>query len=272
VTAGVNGADALGIFEAWLEKLKTVHDRCVEVDRKSSQIFSFWVFGSSQILELWPTLSVSPVVTELGWSPLILSAVEENKSLFYSSNATATFNAQAPIEGLLAVHVRRGDFADQCTGLAKWASTYNGFNTFPEFPDKFTPLPNSGDGVSTPENMALYMKHCLPTLEEIVQRVSDVRASTYGANLKKLYIMTNGHVEWARELKVALAQAGDWEGIGCSRDLSLSWEQKYVSHSVDMAIGQKAEVFIGNGWSSLTSNVAMLRVANNFPPESTRFW
>jgi len=60
-----------------------------------------------------------------------------------------------------------------------------------------------------------------------------------------------GGVEWVETLKDALNCAGHWDGIASSRDLKLNWEQKYVSHSVDMAIGQTAEVFIGNGVSLL---------------------
>ena len=34
-----------------------------------------------------------------------------------------------------------------------------------------------------------------------------------------------------------------------SRDVKLSWEQKYVAQAVDMLIGQRAQVLIGNGVS-----------------------
>jgi len=90
--------------------------------------------------------------------------------------------------------------------------------------------------------------------------------------LKNVYIMTNGQVPWLQELKAALLKAHRWNQVASSRDLKLNWEQKYVAQTVDMMIGERAQVFIGNGWSSLTSNVVMLRMARGVPPETNRFW
>ncbi|KAJ7140126.1 hypothetical protein C8R46DRAFT_1135889 [Mycena filopes] len=41
--------------------------------------------------------------------------------------------------------------------------------------------------------------------------------------------------------------------------------------AVDMRIGEGAEVFVWNGFSSLTSNIVMLRLARGLEPETTRF-
>ena len=61
--------------------------------------------------------------------------------------------------------------------------------------------------------------------------------------------MTNASPTWLDTLKVALSEGGggEWRQIASSRDLKLSWEQKYVAQTVDMMIGQRAQVFIGNG-------------------------
>jgi len=93
--------------------------------------------------------------------------------------------------------------------------------------------------------MALYLKHCFPTVEQIVDKVMEVRNVSEG--LKKVFVMTNGELSWVNELKHALRKAHNWDQIASSSDLKLSWEQKYVAQSVDMMIGQKAQVFIGNG-------------------------
>ncbi|TCD62115.1 hypothetical protein EIP91_007469, partial [Steccherinum ochraceum] len=63
-----------------------------------------------------------------------------------------------------------------------------------------------------------------------------------------------------------------WEKIATRRDLTLDWEQTFVSQAVDMLVGQRAQVLIGNGFSSMTSNIVTLRMANGFPPASNRFW
>lgn len=113
--------------------------------------------------------------------------------------------------------------------------------------------------------------------------------------LRKVYIMTNGDREWLDQLKVALyedarrsANMSDansemdlqydydfewsWDEISTSRDLELGWEAKYVAQAVDMYVGQRAEVFVGNGFSSLTANVVLLRTVAGMEPWRTRFW
>jgi len=114
------------------------------------------------------------------------------------------------------------------------------------------------------------MKHCFPTMQQIVDKVTEVQKVSEG--LKNVYVMTNAGVPWLEELKEELMKAHKWDQIASSRDLKLNWEQKYVAQTVDMMIGQRAQVFIGNGFSSLTSNVVMLRMAQGVPPETNRFW
>lgn len=41
---------------------------------------------------------------------------------------------------------------------------------------------------------------------------------------------------------------------------------------VDMAIGARADVLIGNGWSSLTAHIVMLRMGHDVENERNRFW
>ncbi|KAG6329204.1 hypothetical protein ID866_9886 [Astraeus odoratus] len=84
--------------------------------------------------------------------------------------------------------------------------------------------------------------------------------------------MTNGGKEWLEELKAALMKVKQWDAVVTSRDIKLSWEAKPVAQAVDMFVGQRAQVFIGNGFSSLTSNIVMFRTMREIPPEDTRFW
>ena len=89
------------------------------------------------------------------------------------------------------------------------------------------------------------MKHCFPTIRQIVDKVTEVQKVSEG--LRNVYVMTNAPVSWLEELKVELMKVHKWNQISSSRDLKLSWEQKYVAQTVDMMIGQRAQVFIGNG-------------------------
>lgn len=70
-----------------------------------------------------------------------------------------------------------------------------------------------------------------------------------GKGLKNVYVMTNAPKSWVLQLKYGLSKIGDWDHIASSRDLKLNWEQKYIAQSVDMMIGQRAQVLIGNGVS-----------------------
>lgn len=202
---------------------------------------------------------------------------------------------------------------DHCTTLANWTSRFMGFNEFPGLPDKFTP-PASISGRFddaygydlSPEERARHRAHCFPEIDQIVSRVREVRASLPPTTkLTRVYTLTNGRPEWLRELKDALQEDArregldEWEQIGTSRDLRLTGEQKHNSPAMDMAIAQRAEVFIGNGvrhfacccrsvmggrridqgvdclcfqFSTMTSNVVILRAAQGRPWDTVRFW
>jgi len=102
--------------------------------------------------------------------------------------------------------------------------------------------------------------------------------------------MTNGKDPWLSELKGALHKSGKWKQISSSRELKVNWEQKFVAQSIDMVVGQRADVFIGNGvshapsglasaladltpqFSSLTATIVMLRMAKGLDPASNRLW
>ena len=61
-------------------------------------------------------------------------------------------------------------------------------------------------------------------------------------------------------LKQRLYQEGGWDSILSSRDLVLSPEQKAVAQTVDMAIAQRAAVFLGNGVSLLVCSYSQYAV------------
>ncbi|OJA20557.1 hypothetical protein AZE42_09786 [Rhizopogon vesiculosus] len=298
-----NSVPALEIFDRWVEKLNSIEDPCVEIKLDSPQLFEIWLFGSRRILSMWPILSKSPILSEFSWSPLILQAAAANADLFAPKSSSFQFlpsymNPSGrlpthttlhdvhpiltpknldPVPELLALHIRRGDFADHCLHLGRWSSDFNGFNQFAALPDKWKVPTDITWGNTTEANLNMYLKACFPSIEQIVEKVQNVLADQrriHGSSneLKRVYIMTNGDVEWLGQLKEALMQVKKWDAIVTSRDLKLSWEAKPVAQSVDMLIGQRARVFIGNGFSSLTSNIVMFRMLMNLPPEDTRFW
>jgi len=106
-------------------------------------------------------------------------------------------------------------------------------------------------------------------------------ASLARKRVKKVYIMSNGDREWLNEVKQALIEdatkskasmgSGEkeksewefewtWDDIGSSRDLEAGWEEKSVLQVMDMYVGQRAELFVGNG-VSLGSIINPLSIA-----------
>ncbi|KAI0640205.1 hypothetical protein C8Q77DRAFT_1046744 [Trametes polyzona] len=267
------------ITDGWHDKLAGVRDACVQIAQQSGQIYDFGVFGDPRgMLDIWPELSASPILTHFNWSPLVELAFDTNRAFFLPAASSEPYQSHMPhaanaqryprVPGLLAVHLRRGDFEGHCDWLGYLNADYAAFNSMPGLPDRFAPL-RSGDEV---RDKAHQRPHCFPTVPEIVKRVREIRETDAGRGLRKLYIMTNADRPFLAELRTALWRDQDWQMITTSRDLVLNWEQKYVAQAVDMLVGQRAQVFIGNGFSTLTSNVVTMRLANRLPLDSTRFW
>ena len=212
------------------------------------------MFGTpNEILPVWPTLSRSPILQLFGWGTPAHDALAANRHLFAPAPLIAPYattpscagctDPHAPLPGLLALHLRRGDFLEHCVNLGHWGAGFNAFNQFPEFRDGWAPPQGEDDA-----RMAVYLRRCLPSVEQIVEKVADVRASGAGAGLRAVYVMSNGDRAWLDELAAALrAMPGGWDAVATSRDLVLTPEQKYVSQTLDMLIGQRAQVLIGNG-------------------------
>lgn len=237
---------------------------------------------------MWPRLSKSPILRNFSWSPLVLGAFARNAHLFGATTKSFRFlpsylrpsapppsltelhsvepmlpaTKVDPISGLLVLHIRRGDFADHCTHLANWSSDWNGFNKFATLPDKFRIPHDGGDGHTTDANMQFYLQRCFPTIEQIVERVRQVlhdQKKSYGGakELERIYIMTNGDEAWLNDLNQALMEIKKWDSVTNSRDLRLTWEEKPVAQAMDMLVGQRAQVFIGNGVGS-SPNTALM--------------
>ncbi|KAH9178049.1 hypothetical protein EDB89DRAFT_1300648 [Lactarius sanguifluus] len=284
--APLERASAATILQAWLNLLERTEDRCIEVKEYSGQIFDFWLFGdSSRLLDIWPSLTKSPILTHFSWSPLIIAAIAVNADVIHpalSSVTPSSFTPSShptPLSGLLALHIRRGDYVDHCMQIANWSARFMGFNEFPGLPDRFDPPEVPSAGNAPPEELVRYRAHCFPDIAQIVARVREVRAGLLHATpLSRVYVLTNGRPEWLAELKEALQKDArsegldEWAHIGTSRDLRLSREQQHNAQAMDMAVAQRAEVFLGNGFSSLTSNVVMLRAAQGYKWDKTHFW
>ncbi|GLB38170.1 hypothetical protein LshimejAT787_0500350 [Lyophyllum shimeji] len=280
----IGWADGIDIFNYWKQLLLDAPERCIEIEPEHykkdfyPQTFDLWLWGSNRVLSLWPTFSKSPTSRLLEPSPIVLSAVERNAYLFVPRGPRPTQAvSRSPYDRMLAIHARRGDFKEACLHLAKWNSTFYSWNLLEELPDPFVPPPGGEQGNNTPENVEKYLEHCLPTFDDIVAKIRDSRHD-YLKQSKKghktldvLYLLTNAEGEWLDQLKATLKEDG-WHTIVTSKDLELDQEQTEVNMAVDMEIARRAAVFIGNGWSSFTSNIVHKRLVDGKEPISCRFY
>ncbi|KIK69943.1 hypothetical protein GYMLUDRAFT_236395 [Collybiopsis luxurians FD-317 M1] len=274
------------IFDTWRKVLLEAPEKCIEIvsaeEDDFPQTFDLWLWGSYRVLPLWESFSKSPTSRLLATSPLVKSAVDRNEYLFLPQGPRPAHPASYnPYDRMLAMHVRRGDYKDACIGLATWNSTYYSWNLLEILPDHFEPPAGGSWGYNTPENTEKYMEHCLPTFDAIVQKVKTAKEEYIRAGVGKgepatrtldiLYLLTNEESEWLDQLKDTLRMDG-WNTIRTSRDLTLDQEQTDVNMAVDMDIARQAAVFIGNGWSSFTSNIVHRRLVDGKEPISIRFY
>ncbi|KAG8945749.1 hypothetical protein FRC00_009972 [Tulasnella sp. 408] len=179
------------------------------------------------------------------------------------------------IPGLLAIHLRRGDFIEHCDNLNHWASVWSGWNSFPAYRDKFFTLAQAAT-MTYEERLPYFQQHCLPSVDQLVSRLHVVRrewelgGQSGERKLKRAYLLTNAEPEYKKELKERLLADG-WEHVAMTSDLSVEQPEVEVDVAADMMIGQYAEVFVGNGFSSLTANINLLRMGRKVHMDSIRF-
>ncbi|KAK7044367.1 SH3 and PX-domain-containing 3 [Favolaschia claudopus] len=291
------------ILTRWASKLLRMEASCVSIE--GSSVFNYILFAY-RILSAWPSYGPSPTLKYFAWSSLVTGALSRNfhllsttprppKYLLPSAADVAPYKltsfkplhaSEPPIPGLLAIHVRRGDYEGHCQGLSFGLAEYNAWNNLgtpkisqrPEFVDFSRPMwPQLPDYLEVPEGDSpqdARFKHCLPTAEEIVARVGKVREeammSGTAPNLRRIYVATNGQREWMENL-TALLKADGWI-VSTSFDMELTLEERAVGQAVDMAIMTAAEAFIGVGFSSMSSNVVQIRLAGGRDPRTIRFW
>ncbi|KAJ7626630.1 hypothetical protein DFH06DRAFT_1228144, partial [Mycena polygramma] len=275
-------APGAAVFAHWQKLLLEAPERCIEIVPPEwevdnmPQIFDLWIWGSARVLSLWDVFANSPTSRLLGPSPVVQAAVDRNAYLFLPRGPRPPHPApRDPFARMLAVHVRRGDFLTHCTNLANWGSSYYSWALLPNLTDHFEPLAEDD-----PARLETMLKHCLPTTAQFMQRIREVREEYVRAGevtslgkskrlLDVLYLLTNEHGPWLDEIKEALRKAG-WYTIVSTRDLRLDAEQEDVSMAVDMLMARRAAVFLGNGWSSFTSNIIHQRLVDGREPLSIR--
>jgi len=272
------------IFKHWERLLTDAPERCIEIqpspygNDETPQTFDRYLMGCTRVLPLWDEFRTSPVSRLLAPSAIVKAAVDRNEYLFLPRGPQLPYPApRDPYERVLAIHLRRGDFEKHCLELAKWNSTFHGWNLLPYLPDKFVHPEGYEPGKNTPEGVAHYQKHCYPDHEMVLDKIQTSREEYIWAEspgehrvLDMVFLLTNDATGWVDELKTKLLQSG-WQTVVTTKDLELDQEQKDVGLAVDMEFGRKAAVFIGNGWSTFSSGIVHRRLVDGKEPISIRF-
>ncbi|TEB34365.1 hypothetical protein FA13DRAFT_1753877 [Coprinellus micaceus] len=253
------------IFSVWNKILLEEEAQCVEVIAPQrdvedfGQVFDLWLWGSDRILDIWEEFRDSAVSRLLGTSAVVQRCVDRNLELF----RTPQTYKHDPFSRVFAVHVRRGDYIQACT-----AGTY-----YQTFLTALRPPPGGEWGKNTPENTKEYFKHCLPEKDAIIKKINDAskRMGEGGSHLKGehflnvLYILTNDKSEWMDDFTHQLKSGHGWKIITSNNLVFGNSQEKDVGM-------QRAAMFMGNGWSSFTSNILHRRLVDGKIPISNRFF
>lgn len=198
-------------------------------------------------------------MTQFRFSPLIEAGMTTNLERVHPliGSKPANYDLVYPyttLEGLLVLQLRRGDYVEHCYNLLNWGAQWQGYNRFPQYPDQFSPVEGSGwGGEIAPIPNATHFRRCYPEPYQIAERVKEILETDVAKGLHNVYIMTNGKADWIEEVKEALMTVKQWNSIVSSRELVANREQEYVKQVIDMLIGLRSQVIIGNGVSLLPS-------------------
>jgi len=199
------------------------------------------------------------------------------RTFTWSDSVLAAYSRSAAQLGLterkyMALHLRRGDFYYHCPSISKKGEPFNLWARLPFLPDALS-------GKKLDEGTV--MAHCWPSYEQILDKVGAAKSEyerRTGERLEAVYVLHDAKWDapWVwllvRKLQWALARAPFKFRFVDAAWLPLGWEERDLGIAVDMEIARRAEVFVGNAFSSLTSNVVLLRLADGREWETIRFW
>lgn len=272
----LGNAEGVDIVDGWAKYLRTLDAHpCVELVHGSDRLIDWDLLSNTRILSLWPSLSVSPVLTGFEWSSVVIGAVNRNARRLWSSYfdtdeydksvTSEKMRGDGVVPGLVTLHVRRKDFYWHCLWLGP-RGVFDGWNQLPFLPDRFTPPTNNEDA-----RKSYLQDRCWTEQDAIVSRLASLRKDFPKDKLDKVYLSSNEGEEWIGELRKKLVASG-WESVTSTFDLDLTWEESGVDNAIDMELASRGQVFVGNGFSSFTSTVVRLRLVDGREPKYTRFW
>ncbi|TFK44221.1 hypothetical protein BDQ12DRAFT_672587 [Crucibulum laeve] len=246
------------------------NERCIVV---TDWIFNWGYLATPGIHTIWPSYQ-KYLANHFEWSDSVLSIVDRSQTKLRLHS-----NVHKDGEPYIAIHLRRGDFEGHCESLA---SDHIGFTTWATLPvlqlSVLLPALDTSNATSI-------TAHCYPSLYRILDAIS--HQARLHPNVRTLHVLHDGawdhplvylqYYKLAEALKNdAWAKREGWPNgpmvrITQSADVPIGWGEADWAVCVDVELGRRAEAFIGNGYSSLSTQISALRLGDGGRPEDITF-
>ncbi|EJD43018.1 hypothetical protein AURDEDRAFT_114870 [Auricularia subglabra TFB-10046 SS5] len=255
---GISSSTGAGaVVDRWADYLGRLQDNCVEVQGSLLDCLS-----TPDAISLWPTMASSPVITRSAWSTPVMLGVARNLPRILSqhpaslaTNTSFMRRFDDLLRPLLVLHVPRPT-SEACTAFVGWA-------LLPSLPDR------QADA------------SCTATVAQMVTKV-DLALEQYAATLSAaqappdhVYIASDADDAVVEELKRNLLDdegGRKWKVVSTSKDLILMGAENDVRQTIEIEIARRAALFVGSGFSTTSSAVVALRLAQGSLPRTIRFF
>ncbi|KAG5643442.1 hypothetical protein DXG03_000915 [Asterophora parasitica] len=234
-------------------------EKCIVVE---NWILNWGFLASDALHAIWPEFQ-KYLSAHFQWSdPIRAIAARAQADL----TLRGPFNPEG--ERYIALHFRRGDFEGHCQSLAEQQTGFTTWATLPSLsPSIHSPTLNTTNHTSI-------IDHCYPALHRIVDLIdAQVRDKPH---LRTLHVLHDGawdhplvyaqHYRLAATLTNAQrAREAGWVGgpmkrVTHSAQVPIQWGEADWAVAVDVELARRAEIFVGNGYSSLSTQVVALRL------------
>ncbi|WOO86038.1 uncharacterized protein LOC62_07G009524 [Vanrija pseudolonga] len=266
--------------KARLHDLENMLADSVNCIRIKGEVFDDEFFDSTASVDIVDALAKSPVMAHFTFSPRVLNIL--NRMMPAIAPHSASYDVERiahsrnkaimptnPWKHILALHLRRGDgWEAACEEKAARSAPFVSWNKLPKLPGNEN-VPPPADMVED-TRLGLYRAKCLPDVKAIIARARRMRKNH--PLLRSIYLLTDAPDDWTEEVRRWLASDA-WDKVFVGRtDVYPNFQDREVGPAVDMEVARRAGVFVGNGFSTTTANIVLLRTRDGIHPDFTQFW
>jgi len=252
------------VIDDWIFNWAYVFFICLFAGASNLILHSF--LESAGTHTIWPSFQ-KYLGIHFKWSDYILDIANRTQTqLQLKPNSSQSTDG----DSYMALHLRRGDFQGHCEYLAEVRKGFMSWATLPMLQPAV--LPPALDTY----NVTSVVEHCYPTLYRILEAIT--LQARNRPHLRTLHIIHDGawdhptvylqYYKLAEALtNAAWAKGQDWQSgpmlrVTHSAQTPIARGERDFSVCVDVEMARRAEVFIGNAYSSLSTQVVALRLGD----------